>query len=75
VQFRQRDKEAMMRIANVEALAATVMMVFSTAGTVFLITDLMFSAGWASVAAGLIAVLAASLWWGLPLTRRLLGET
>ena len=74
VQFRQRDKDAMMRIANVEALAATVMMVFSTAGTVFLITDLLFSAGWASVAAGAIAVLAAALWWGLPLTRRLLGK-
>jgi hypothetical protein len=74
VQFRRRDKEAMMKIATREALAATVAMVFSIAGTVFLISDLLFSGGWAAVAAGLLAALAASLWWALPLARRLRGR-
>jgi hypothetical protein len=74
VQFRRRDKEAMMKIANKEALAATAMMVCSIAGAVFLISDLLFSAGWASIAAGLLGALAATLWWGLPLSRRIRGE-
>jgi hypothetical protein len=71
VRFRQRDKERMMRYANREALAASVMMVASISGTVFLITDLLFSDAWASVATGLIAALAAGLWWVIPLRQRL----
>jgi hypothetical protein len=71
VRFRQRDKEHMLRFANREALAASVMMVASISGTVFLITDLLFSGAWASVAAGIVAALAAGLWWVVPLQRRL----
>ena len=74
VQFRRRDKEAMMKYANTEALAATVMVVFSISGTVFLISDLLFSAGWASIAAGLVGGLAATLWWGIPLSRRIRSQ-
>lgn len=74
VQFRQHDKEAMMRIANKEALAATLMIVLSIAGTVFLITDVLFSARWAALAAGAIGGLAAVLWWGVPLSRRVRGK-
>lgn len=71
VQFRQRDKEIMMRAANKQALAASAMMVFSIGGTVFLITDLLFSAAWATAAAGTVASLAAFLWWLVPIARRL----
>jgi hypothetical protein len=71
VQFRQRDKENMMRTANVEALTASLFMVASIAGTVFLITDLIFSAGWAAGAAGVLAATAAGLWWILPLSQRI----
>jgi hypothetical protein len=70
VRFRQRDKENLMRYANREALAASVFVVLSIGGTVFLITDLLYSAGWASVAAGAVAGLAAALWWVLPLWER-----
>src|SRR6187431_3070411 len=43
IRFRQHDKDALLRAANVEALAALALLAFSIAGTVFLITDVMFS--------------------------------
>ena len=70
VRFRQRDKEHMLRFANREALAASAMMVASVTGTVFLITDLLFSATWAAAAASSLAALAAGLWWVVPLWQR-----
>ena len=70
VQFRQRDKEVMIRAANVEVIAALVLISLSLAGTVFLITDLMFPTGFATVAGIVTLVVATGLWWGFPLTRR-----
>ena len=74
VRFRQHDKEAMMRAANVEAIAALVLMSLSIAGTVFLITDLMFSPGLALAAGATIWLVASALWWGVPVTRRIVGD-
>ena len=71
VQFRQRDKEALMRTANVEAIAALVLISASIAGAVFLITDLLFSTLLATVTAVAIWLLASALWWILPLSRRI----
>jgi hypothetical protein len=71
VQFRQRDKENMMRVANKEALAGTVFVALSITGAAFLITDVLFASKWASLAAGVLAALTAMLWWALPLSRRL----
>jgi hypothetical protein len=70
VRFRQRDKEAMMRSANVEVLVALVLISCSIAGTVFLISDLMFSTGVAIVVSAVAWLAASSLWWGYPLLRR-----
>jgi predicted membrane channel-forming protein YqfA (hemolysin III family) len=69
VRFRQDDKEAMLRIANVEAIAALVLISIAVAGTVFLITDLMFSSTLATVVSALVWVATGVLWWGVPLTR------
>jgi predicted membrane channel-forming protein YqfA (hemolysin III family) len=71
VQFRRHDKENMLRLANKEALAGTILIAFSITGAAFLITDLLFASKWASLAAGVLAALAAALWWALPLSRRL----
>ena len=45
VQFRRGDKDTLLRVANIEALAALVLISLAVAGTVFLITDLLFTTG------------------------------
>ena len=70
IRFRQSDKDALLRAANVEALAALALLAFSIAGTVYLITDLMFSTTAAVVASATIFLVAAGLWWIYPLSRR-----
>ena len=70
IRFRQSDKNALLRAANIEALAALALLAFAIAGTVFLITDVMFSTTAAVVASAAIFLVAASLWWVYPLSRR-----
>jgi hypothetical protein len=69
VRFRQHDQETMMRWANVEAIAALVLISLSISGTLFLITDLLFSTTAAVVVAAVAWTFASALWWGLPLAR------
>jgi hypothetical protein len=69
VRFRQGDKEAMIKAANVEVIAALVLISLSIAGVVFLISDLMFSTPVALVAGVAVWLIAAALWWGFPLGR------
>ena len=70
VRFRQGDKEVMMRVANVEAIAALVLMSVSMACVVWLITDLLFDTTVAWVL-GIVALVIASLvWWAYPVARR-----
>jgi len=71
VRFRRRDKEAMIRSANVEVIAALVLISCSIAGIVFLISDLMFTTEVAVVVSVLVWVASGILWWGYPLLRRL----
>ncbi len=71
VRFRQADKEHLLRIANVAALAGLVFLLLAVAGCVFLIADVLFDALAASVVAAIVAVAYATLWFLLPLTRRL----
>ena len=69
IRFRQHDKDALLRAANVEALAALALLAFSIAGAVFLITDVMFSTTAAVVASMAIFLVAALLWLIYPLSR------
>ena len=72
VQFRQHDKEMMLRAANFELIAGLALISLSLAGTVLLITDLMFPRE-AAIAASVGALAAATLlWWAFPMTRRVL---
>lgn len=70
VRFRQRDKDALMRAANLEAIVALVMISLSIAGVLFLITDVTFSTPAAIAVSATAWVLASALWWGVPLSRR-----
>jgi amino acid transporter len=71
MRFRQADKERLLRIANIAAVAGLVFLLVAIAGCVFLITDVLFNALAASIVAGVIAAGYASLWFALPLSRRL----
>ena len=74
VQFRHRDKETMLRAANVEVISGLVLISVALAGTVLLITDLMFPLGVAIVAAIVTLAVASVLWWAFPVVRRLRGN-
>ena len=71
VQFRRGDKDTLLRVANVEALTALVLISLAVAGTVFLITDLLFTTDAAVAVAATMWVLVSVLWWGVPLARRI----
>lgn len=73
VQFRQGDKEAMLRVANVEALVALGVMSVSMPAAVFLVTDLLHGPRWASLVAGLALGVALAVWWAVPVWRHLTG--
>ena len=70
MRFRQGDKDALLRAANVETIGALALLALSIAGTVFLITDVMFSTTAAVLASAAIFLIAAMLWWVYPLSRR-----
>jgi hypothetical protein len=71
VQFRHYDKEMLIRAANVELMAALVLVSLSLSGILLLITDLMFPVGIAVASAIVTFVLTSVLWWGFPVARRL----
>ena len=71
VQFRQHDKEMLIRAANVEMIAALVLVSLSLAGTLLLISDLIVPTSVAVVVAALTLFATGVLWWGFPIARRL----
>jgi hypothetical protein len=71
VRFRQRDKEVMMRFANVEVITAMVMVSLSITGCVFLIADLLLPLAAAIAVSAVLLVMTSVLWWGIPLSRQM----
>ena len=69
IRFRDRDKEALLRIANKLALAGTVCLAVGITCAVFFVTDFIFNTGVAFAVAGCVAVAVLGLWYALPLTR------
>jgi apolipoprotein N-acyltransferase len=55
LRFRQADKERLLRIANVAAIAGLLFLLVAVTGCVFLIADLLFNALAASIVAAIIA--------------------
>jgi FtsH-binding integral membrane protein len=70
IRFRERDKEALLQIGNVFAIAGLVFLALGMTAVVFLVTDLLFKPALTAIVTGLTAVLFALVWFALPLLRK-----
>ena len=70
IRFRDRDKEALLRISNVFAIAGMFFLAVGMTAVVFLVTDLIFKGLVTSILTALTAALFASVWFVLPLVRK-----
>ena len=69
IRFRDRDKEALIRIANVFAIAGLAFLALGMTAVVFLVTDLLFKGVFTAIVTGVTAALFALVWFALPLAR------
>ena len=70
IRFRDRDKEALLRISNVFAIVGMVFLAVGMTSVVFLVTDLIFKGSVTVVVTSLTAALFALVWFVLPLARK-----
>ena len=71
IQWRQRDKERLLRTSNQLAILGTAFLALGMTAVLFLITDILFEARWAAVVCAVAAALFAAFWFVLPTIRRL----
>ena len=71
IRFRDRDKEALLRIANKLAIAGTFFLATGITCAVFFVSDFLFNIGVAVAVAGVVAAAVFGLWYALPLSREL----
>jgi len=71
LRWREHDKEHMLVTANRLTIWGSVFLALAIISVVLLITDLLFSLGWAILATVVIAAGFAWFWYGLALLRRL----
>lgn len=71
IRWRQYDKEQMLITSTHLTIWGTGFLAVAIAGTVFLITDVMFGLGPAAVVAAVITAILTWFWFGLPLMRKL----
>jgi hypothetical protein len=69
IRFRDRDKEAILRISNKLALVGTVCVATGMSSALFLVTDFLFRSPLPALLTALVAGTIAVLWYGLPLAR------
>jgi len=69
LRWREHDKEHMLVTANRLTIAGGVFLAAAMVSVVLLITDLLFSLGWALLATVVVAAAFAWFWYGLALTR------
>ncbi|MGN6429109.1 MAG: DUF6328 family protein [Gaiellaceae bacterium] len=69
LRWREHDKEHMLVTANRLTIAGSLFLAAAMVSVVLLITDLLFSLGWALLATAIAAVAFAWFWYGLALTR------
>jgi len=70
LRWRVHDKEHMLVAANRLTIAGSVFLALAIISVVLLITDLLFSLGWAIVATAVVAFGFGWFWYGLALLRR-----
>ena len=73
VQFRQHDKEELLRVSNWLVIAGTVVLGVGIAASIFVVTGFLTDDVLALIASVAAFLLLSALWWGLPLSRRLSG--
>lgn len=69
LRWREHDKEHMLVTANRLTIGGSLFLAAAMVSVVLLITDLLFSLGWALLATAIAAVAFAWFWYGLALTR------
>jgi hypothetical protein len=70
LRWREHDKEHMLVTANWLTLAGSAFLALAMIAVVLLISDLLFSLGWALLATALVALGFGWFWYGLALLRR-----
>ena len=70
IRFRDRDKEALLRISNAFAIAGVLFLAIGMTAVVFLVTDMIFKAVVTTLVTTLTAALFATVWFVLPLARK-----
>jgi Na+/melibiose symporter-like transporter len=70
IRFRDRDKEALLRIGNVFAIIGVLFLAIGMTAVVFLVTDVIFKGFVTAVVTALTAALFAIVWFVLPLARK-----
>jgi Family of unknown function (DUF6328) len=70
LQWRQHDKEALLRRANLLAISGTLFLAFAITGTVWFVTDVIYEQALTTVATATAAGVFAWFWFGWPLLRR-----
>ena len=70
IRWRQRDKEALLHVATRTAIAGTVFIAASMTASVYLVTDVLFSASVTVPVTVVLAAAFAGFWYVLPLFRR-----
>jgi O-antigen/teichoic acid export membrane protein len=71
IRFRDRDKEALILIANRLAIAGTVFLAVAMSASVFLVADVLYKATTTAVVTALVVGCFVWFWYGLPLLREL----
>jgi hypothetical protein len=70
VQFRQHDKEHLLRIGNTVVIAGTVVLGLGIAAAIYFVTGFLVDDTLGLVAGSITFVMVTVLWWVVPLTRR-----
>ena len=70
IRFRDRDKEALLRISNVFAIVGMGLLALGMTAVVFLVTDIIFKGTVTAVVTSLTAAFFAVVWFVLPLVRK-----
>jgi hypothetical protein len=73
VNWRQHDKESLLRTANREALAGLSFLAVAVAAAVFLVADRVYGRTAAAAAAVVCVAAICALWWAVPMRRRMRG--
>ena len=71
IRFRDRDKEAMLRIGNRLALAGTVCLAVGISCALFFVTDFLFRSPLPALLTAAVACVIVTFWYALPLVREL----